>query len=151
MTSMRLRFWDTFGIGLSGLCLIHCAVIPLLPVLFVIPLGAMVESELLHMGLLLLMLPTAVIALGNGYRRHRRKSAPILGAAGLAALVLGLALAGWLGESGEKWLTVCGGLVLAAAHGVNLRYDGLSRSWFRQGVGSEGQGAVVEEKRQAQN
>jgi len=123
MTSRRLRLWDVFGIGLSGLCLIHCLFVPLLSLLFVIRLDAIVESELLHLGLLFLIVPTAAIALGKGYRRHRRISVPIAGATGLAALVLGLALAGLLGEAFETWFTVCGGLTLASAHWMNWRLN----------------------------
>lgn len=116
--------WLDFGaIALSALCLVHCLALPLLAVLLPVLATGPLADERLHLWLLAAVVPTSLIAFWLGVRRHRHARILIGGGLGLA-LVAAAALgrhAGWFGEAGDRWLTVSGGLLLAAAHWHNYR------------------------------
>lgn len=65
MTSVSASpaFWDRLGISLSGLCMVHCMVMPV--VVAAVPLGATAETVhgWLHPVLLLALVPLTVLAL----------------------------------------------------------------------------------------
>lgn len=69
-----------------------------------------------------LILPTSLIALTVGCRKHKDRTTIALGAVGLATLTItalfGHALFGFLGE---RIVTSIGGLILATAHILNYR------------------------------
>lgn len=125
---MAKALWlDRLGITASLGCAVHCILTALLFVLapavfqgahFYKPLNFLTH-EWIHVGMALLVFPVAVLALWNGYRTHRNKSGLLLGGVGLSLLISGLLLHG---ETMEIVLTLLGGIILAAAHLVNLRY-----------------------------
>src|SRR5690625_3971385 len=78
---------DTFAIALSGLCLVRCLALPVVIALFPLLSVTLIDHEAFHHIILIAVLPTTAIALGLGYRRHRRTSVAALGTAGVAALV----------------------------------------------------------------
>ncbi len=111
---------DLLGAWLSLLCLAHCTLVPLLPLLLAaIPWLA---DEAMHATLLIVITPVAVVALARGYRRHGRRSVLFGGALGLILLLS----AAFMGEALEKPLSVTGSLVLCAAHLQNRRYRPLT-------------------------
>ena len=116
----------TAGIALSSACLVHCLALPL--ALLIAPAlgGWLALPEWLHAAILLLALPAALIAMTDGWRRHRLWTPPLLAAAGLGLLTLGLAAhEGWLAaadpEIANRLLTSVGAVSLAAAHLFNWR------------------------------
>ncbi|MFT5571479.1 MAG: hypothetical protein ACI9FR_000393 [Cryomorphaceae bacterium] len=114
---------DQFAIMLSGVCLVHCLVTPILITLLpIISMSAMVEDLVFHKLMLWLVLPTSCVALFLGCRQHKLYSIAVTGALGLGILIA-VAFLGHqcFGIGGEKIATVVGGLVLAASHYLNFR------------------------------
>ncbi len=111
------RLWDAGGMTLSGLCLVHCLVLPFLGAL--LPLaGALAEDERVHIAVVALAAPAAWFAFAKTFRRHWTWWwLPLMGFAGLGLLIAGL----FAGEPHEVAFTVAGGVTLAAAHLINLR------------------------------
>ncbi|MET0337563.1 MAG: MerC domain-containing protein [Caulobacter sp.] len=112
------RALDVSAIGLSGLCLIHCLVLPAVAVALPF-LGAWTQAEWVHLLFVALAAPISVIALFR--RAAERPPTPllVLAASGLALLALGAL--GLPSHAVETQLSVAGGLILAAAHTWNLR------------------------------
>lgn len=117
----RLAAADRLGMGAATVCAVHCALLPLLlglaPALG-LKAGGWVDFDQAFVVFASLL---AATTLAFGYRRHRAFHA-------WALLVPALALV-WLGSFtalhdhtfGHLVLMVAGGLLLAAAHLVNLR------------------------------
>lgn len=109
---------DTLGIFVSGLCLLHCLVTPLLLTLVGLGvLGALQEDQFLH---LLLLVPVLILALASfpvSCRRHQRYAVMITGFSGALLLIGALYLEGiW-----ELLASVLGAGLLVIAHWVNRR------------------------------
>lgn len=125
----RALLLDRAAIGMSLLCLVHCLALPvllvLIPSLAVLPIA----DEHFHLVLLYLVLPTSVVALFLGCRRHKNRTVLLWGLSGLAVLVLA-AFAGHdlLGDAGERALTVLGALLVALGHLKNVRLGRRSAS-----------------------
>jgi hypothetical protein len=108
---------DELAVFLSGTCMIHCLVLPLLVTLFPIVQGSLLEEQYFHLIMLVLILPTSLIALTSGCVRHKDRVTIALGATGLTVLTLTALLGHELfGFSGERIVTTVGGFVLASAH-----------------------------------
>ncbi|MDH5830793.1 MerC family mercury resistance protein [Luteimonas sp. M1R5S18] len=110
---------DASAIGLSGLCLAHCLLLPaaaaLLPALAIAA-----EAEWLHLAFAASALPIAGLALACAHRcRPLPPALWALAAAGLCGLAAGAV--GWPAHALETPLTVAGSLALAAAHLWNWR------------------------------
>jgi hypothetical protein len=121
------RRYDRVAIGLSVACLLHCLALPLalllVPTLGPVMLGT--ESPV-HWLLLGLALPISAYALWHGYRAHGQVRGLVLGALGLAIMLI--AVSHIFDRSLETVLTVVGVSVLLAAHLLNLRHDPLHRA-----------------------
>jgi hypothetical protein len=113
---------DRIAIVLSGTCMLHCLALPLLVTLFPIGQGSLLEEQSFHLIMLVLILPTSLIALTIGCRKHKDVMTISLGVVGLALLTF-TALFGHpvFGELGERFVTSIGGLILGAAHIQNFR------------------------------
>lgn len=114
---------DKTAVWLSGLCLVHCLLLPLLIAIFPIFGFTLVEHGTFHQLILVVVIPTTVIALGAGYRGHRQASVLWFGTAGVLALVAAaFAVHAFSTETVERTVTVAGGLLLALAHIQNFRF-----------------------------
>ena len=108
---------DKVAISLSFICTVHCL---LLPVAFVL-LPAMAANtfgdERFHQWMLLAVLPTSLIALTIGCRRHLKFSVMVVGLSGLATLTL-VAFFGHdlFGAAGEKIASLLGASLIAIGH-----------------------------------
>ena len=122
---ITLRAWlaarlDTIGMGLSGLCAVHCLAMPLL-------LGSGILLSDAHGGpddpthtiLFALAGPISLVALWRGYRHHGLWQPLVVGSIGVALLGRGLFLddAAALARS----LTLTGAGILAMTHLYNWR------------------------------
>ncbi|MEW5248397.1 MerC domain-containing protein [Microbulbifer discodermiae] len=109
---------DTLGIVASGLCLLHCMLIPVLPALG--GLGVLVAlqgSQYLHLALLIPVVLLALASFPASCRRHRRHAVMIAGFSGILLLVIALYLEGiW-----ELLASILGAGLLILAHWVNRR------------------------------
>ena len=112
---------DKLAIGLSAACAVHCLLLPLL-ILVVPQVATMVfASENVHEWMVLLVLPTSAYALTMGCRKHQRYRLLIPGVGGLAILVLAVLTEEYLGEWGEKSLTLIGSALIAFGHFQNYK------------------------------
>ncbi len=113
---------DKLAIGISFVCIAHCFLLPVLLVMFPVVFALPLEGESFHQLLVLLVLPTSLIALITGCRKHNRNAVLFWGISGLS-IVLFAALFGHdtVGELGEKILTLVGSLMVAWGHFKNYR------------------------------
>jgi hypothetical protein len=126
--TQKNRDWlDGAAVALSGLCLLHCLLLPL--VVAGVPFLAQYAETHLHYQVLIAVIPLSVIALALGYRRHRDWRIVLAGAAGMTLLVIGATVAHTqLGIAADRFFTVIGSLILAAAHFFNSYCKKLSSS-----------------------
>lgn len=118
--SLRRRF-DHLGIGLAGLCALHC--LATLVVISALGLGGVLGGHFLldeniHRVGLLLALVTAGVAIGWGLLRHRRMLPFAVAMAGLALMATALVIPH---GANEFLLTLVGVALVSAAHLINLR------------------------------
>lgn len=114
---------DKFAILLSGVCLLHCLITPVVVTLLpIFSLTVFFEDLLFHQLMLWIVLPTSVVALFLGYRKHKNLSIVATGLVGMSILLV-VAVFGhdWFGVNTEKFITSLGGLVLALSHYLNYR------------------------------
>ena len=112
---------DKMAIGLSLLCAIHCLAMPLL-VGFLPALSTYwVADESFHVWMLVAVIPTSVVALLLGCKKHKRYQVLTFGILGIAFMVSALALEELIGHEGEKAFTLIGGVLIAIGHILNFR------------------------------
>lgn len=117
--SLRRRL-DHVGLGLAGLCALHC--VATLMVVSALGLGGhfLMEENIHRIGLALALV-VAAVAIGWGLWRHRR-------ALPFAVAVTGLAFMGWAlavpHGANEFVLTLVGVTLVSIAHFLNLRAAG---------------------------
>lgn len=116
------KLLDRIAMAASGLCAVHCLFTPVLIVLVPVVASSLLADETFHQFMLLWVVPTSVLALWIGCRRHRDGSVLFLG---IAALLILITAALWghelFGEHIEKAATILGSLVLIIGHWRNYR------------------------------
>lgn len=107
---------DFLGVCLSGLCILHCLLTPLLLALGGVgAIGAWFESAWVHYLLVAPICLVLVWSLPIAWIKHRNSSPLLLGAAGFSVLMLSL----FVPETIEPVVAIAGSLVLIAAHLFN--------------------------------
>lgn len=116
-TALRRRL-DQFGIGLAGLCAVHC--LATLVVISTLGLGAHIFlfNENIHRVGLALALVVAGAAIGWGLLRHRRVLPFAIALGGLALMAVALLVPHGVDEF---LLTLAGVALVSAGHLLNLR------------------------------
>lgn len=116
-----LTRWDRLGIGLSGLCALHCLATPV--ALALLPLWPSLDAlhAWLHPVLALLLVPVTVLAMWGAHRAHRPHRLQAGFAIGLALVLLALPAGHATGWWLETSLTLVGSALLIAAHVGNWR------------------------------
>ena len=106
---------DRVAIALSGLCLVHCLLLPFVVVLTPF-LGSLSEDHL-HLQMLFVVVPVSLFALALGFRRHRQRAIVAWGMIGLAFLFAGATIGHhYFGIVADQLLTVAGSVTLAITH-----------------------------------
>ena len=115
-TSLRRRL-DQVGIGLAGLCVVHC--LATLVVVSALGLGGhfLLDQNIHRIGLALALV-VAAVAIGWGMLRHRRPLPFAVAAVGLALMTWALVVPHGMNEF---TLTLAGVVVVSVAHVLNLR------------------------------
>lgn len=117
------RIADRIGAAASFLCAIHCAALPfVLALLPLLGLGFLADHRF-ERAFVVFACVLALASLLSGYRRHHRSAPLRLALPGLALLLLGVTVAEGYSIGVHSALVTCGGLLVAAAHFVNLRAD----------------------------
>ena len=114
-----MRRFDASALGLSGLCLVHCLLLPVIAA-FVPSLVVISHAEWVHTAFLLVALPTTGLALWSVNRPHR-PPVVLLALASLGLICLLVGAVGWPLEGWEEQITVLGSLLLVTAHIWNWR------------------------------
>lgn len=119
---MKQLFWDRAGISLSGLCVLHCLLLP--AALAIAPVWTVGETvhAWLHPVFAIILVPTTVIAAVGGFTRHASWNVIAFLATGLTVIVV----AGYLGHDRpgttiETGVTLVGSVLLIAGHFLNWR------------------------------
>ncbi len=106
---------DGAAVGLSGLCVLHCLALPFF--VGALPMLTPFSESHLHAQMLFVAVPLSAVAIAIGYARHRNARVVLAALAGIGLLVAGATVAhGSLTLVADRLFTVCGSLVLAAAH-----------------------------------
>ena len=109
--------FDRLAIGLSALCLVHCAASVLLLTLLATAGGALLHPAIHEVGLGLAIL-LAIVGLGRGFLQHRRLVPMILGGAGIVLMAAALSVPH---GGSEAAFTMLGVGCVAIAHLLNRR------------------------------
>ncbi len=123
---------DRMAIFLSGLCAVHCIVLPiaasLLPLISgVVSHGHDIHNLWFHQLILFIVLPISLVALMTGYNCHRAWPPVFITLCGLIILAIPamffdtLHEAGVLSHSHEMMLTLTGGVIHAIGHILNIQ------------------------------
>ncbi|MET4685167.1 MerC domain-containing protein [Brevundimonas faecalis] len=116
----RIQTWgDAAAIGLSTLCMVHCLALPLIAASLPF-LGLLAEAPWVHWAFAATAAPIAAWSLSRPMSDGRRNWT-LLGLGNLGVVLLFLAAAEWPSHDLETPVTISGGLMLAAAHGLNWR------------------------------
>jgi MFS family permease len=109
---------DKFAIGLSLMCTVHCFATPV--ILALLPSFAVLQinGEQFHLWVLAAVLPTSLLALSLGCKKHKRTRYMACGVVGLAFLIIAVLLGQ---EEAEKVLTLIGSAFIALAHWFNYQ------------------------------
>jgi len=109
---------DKFAIGLSLMCTVHCFATPV--ILALLPSFAVLQinAEQFHLWVLAVVLPTSLLALSLGCKKHKRTRYMACGVVGLACLIIAVLLGQ---EEAEKALTLIGSAFIALAHWFNYQ------------------------------
>jgi hypothetical protein len=120
-TNHRLnRIADRLGMVLSGACLVHCLVLPVLLPLVSVTAGE--EHPLVHQILALLIVPTTLWASVHGYKHHKSTGIVILLMLGAMTISLGAVFGEeFPAEYMETLVTVLGSALLITGHWLNWK------------------------------
>lgn len=119
----KSKTWDILGIGLSGLCIIHCIILPVLIILAPTMLHEWLPQEdKTHAVLLAFILGIAGFAFISGYRVHGQIR-PVLWMLGGVIIITYASFFAHdqLGHLWEPVIAIIGSLALIRAHILNHR------------------------------
>ena len=107
------------AISLSGLCLVHCLLLPF--IIVALPLLVQFNGAHFHAQMLIVVIPVSLFAFAIAYRRHRNKAIIAWGIAGITIMFIGGTVAhASYGNLADSLLTI----VLATSHYFNNRLTG---------------------------
>lgn len=117
-SSSKPGFWDRVGIGLSGICAIHCLLVPV--IISLIPLWPAFEElhEYTHLIFFLAITPTVLLSL---QKKHESKAVTIFLLSGVLIIFLAWFFNERLGEYREAGVTLIGSLFLISGHWLNYK------------------------------
>lgn len=116
---VRGRF-DRLGVLISGLCMVHCVAGLFLIGVLGLGGGVLLNPAIHRFGLVAAFF-VGMFTIGAGALRHGHRLPLALGTTGLA--LMAAAIVSDHG-TGEALLTICGVVLVASAHIVNLRRNG---------------------------
>ena len=112
---------DRFAMGISMACIIHCFFAPSLIVMSYGFLSFSVDSEIVHLVLLLTTIPISLFALGLGYKNHKVLLYLLIGIAGLSVLTVAFLLEDVFSQPLERFMTSLGASIIALSHFKNYK------------------------------
>jgi hypothetical protein len=116
-TNLRNWRWDELGLGVAGLCLVHCLATSILLAVLVSAGGALLSPFVHEVGLVLAIL-FGILALVRGILQHGFMLPSSIGALGIGVMAGALTLPH---GSTEIVYTMVGVAILALGHDLNIR------------------------------
>lgn len=107
---------DRLAIGLSLMCTVHCFATPIILVLLPSLAALQLDNEQFHVWILAAVLPTSLLALSLGCKKHKQFNYMVLGIMGLCLMLSAIFVGN---EAAEKALTLTGSAFIAVAHWFN--------------------------------
>lgn len=100
--------------------MLHCLALPF--ILIAMPMLEQFFSEHFHLQMLTMVIPVSTVAFAVGLRRHRNPGMLVWGLVGMLLLFIGGTWAhNEIGIVADRAFTICGAMILAAAHYTNSR------------------------------
>ena len=119
-SSEKGGIFDHAAIALSGLCFVHCLLLPI--IIVALPLLGQFSETHFHAQLLIVVVPVSLFAFALGFRRHANTASIAGGIAGISLLFIGGTVAhANFGPLADSLLTMAGSIVLATSHYYNNR------------------------------
>ena len=113
---------DKLAMALSSACAIHCFLTPSFVLLTSGLISFSFDNEVLHNLILFVAVPISLYALISGNANHKILYLLPVGIIGLSLLVFAVFLGeAFLGELGEKSLTLMGSIIVVYAHYKNYK------------------------------
>lgn len=113
---------DRLAIAGSILCALHCLLVPILLTIFPSSISLFLQDESFHHLMVWFVVPSSLIAVFLGCRKH--KDFKILAGVSLGLTIIVLTVLfghDFLGEQGEKIATIVGAVFLAISHIRNYK------------------------------
>ncbi len=121
--SAKGGIFDHLAITLSGLCLVHCLLLPF--IIVALPLLVQFNGKHFHLQILVAVIPVSLIAFAYAYPRHGNKTIIAWGLVGIAIMFIGGTIAhANYGAVADTTLTMAGSVILATSHYFNNRLTG---------------------------
>lgn len=119
------HIWDTIGICLSALCLIHCVALPFLIAFFPYFAPQIFGHENFHIFIIPFIITISLIAFLPGYMSHRSKTPFFIAITAIILISLGV-FAGHTSKNvyWENGLTILGSILMITAHIKNRKICG---------------------------
>jgi len=110
------RYLDKMGIGVSILCAVHCAILPL--IITMLPLLGLevFANPLLESAIITISLIIGITSLSSAFVQHRNRLPLALMVTGFVSIFTGRYL---IGENLEWLFLTSGGLTVAISHYIN--------------------------------
>ena len=115
------RSWDRLGIGLSGLCAVHCLLTPLALAMLSLWPVAFDPDAWLHPIFAALLIPTTLMAIRLTVRHQHVRHIPLLLGGGLILVLAAMVVGHLAGAMSEAAVTVLGSSLLITGHWHNGR------------------------------
>ena len=115
------RSWDRLGIGLSGLCAVHCLLMPLALAMLSLWPVAFDPDAWLHPIFAALLIPTTLMAVRLAVRHRHARHIPMLLGGGLMLVLAVMVIGEVAGVASEAAVTVLGSSLLITGHWRNGR------------------------------
>ena len=110
------RLFDTIGLTISGTCVMHCLFAPVTLILLPVFGLTVSQEEILHEIFLYLIVPSAIIAITMGCRKHKDYSVAILATTGIILLVYAVVTHDNNTEQTVEVLTLFGSALVVLSH-----------------------------------
>ena len=110
------KLFDTIGLTISGTCVMHCLFAPVTLILLPVFGLTVSQEEVLHEIFLYLIVPSAIIAITMGCRKHKDYSVAILATTGIILLVYAVVTHDNNTEQTVEVLTLFGSALVVLSH-----------------------------------
>ena len=110
------KLFDTIGLTISGTCVMHCLFAPVTLILLPVFGLTVSQEEVLHEIFLYLIVPSAIIAITMGCKKHKDYSVAILATTGIILLVYAVVTHDTNTEQTVVLLTLFGSALVVLSH-----------------------------------